>query len=65
MRASHICMLIYDLRCLGSKEYNSNKLFCEPSRIIVDNKAAIAMVKCNKETAGNCHVVRRYHYIRQ
>ena len=42
-RASHICMLIYDLRCLGSKEYNSNKLACKPSRIIVDIEAAIAI----------------------
>ena len=39
MRASHIHMLIYDLRCLGSKDYNSNELTGEPSRIIVDNKA--------------------------
>ena len=65
MRASHIRMLIYDLRCLGSKDYNSDELTCEPSRIIVDNEAAIAMAKCNKDTAGNRHVARRYHYVRQ
>ena len=23
------------------------------------------MAKCNKDTAGNRHVVRRYHYVRQ
>ena len=23
------------------------------------------MAKCNKDTAGNCHVARRYHYVRQ
>ena len=65
MRASHICMLIYDLRCLGSKEYNPDELTCETSRIIVDNKAAIAMEKRNKDTAGNCHVARRYHFVSQ
>ena len=23
------------------------------------------MVKCNKDTAGNCHVAQRYNYVRQ
>ena len=58
-------MLIYDIRCLWSKEYNSNELTCKPSRIIVDNEAAIAMAKCNNDTAGNRHVARRYHYVCQ
>ena len=65
MRASHICMIIYDLRCLGSKEYNSYELTCEPSIIIVDYEAAITMVKCNKDTAGNYHVARRFYYVHQ
>ena len=58
-------MLIYDLRCLGSKEYNPDELTCKPSRLMGDNEAAVAMVKCNKDTAGNRHVARRYHYICQ
>ena len=37
----------------------------EPSRIIVDNEAAISMAKCNKDTVGNRHVARRYCYLRQ
>ena len=37
----------------------------ELSRIIIGNEAAIAMSKCNKDTAGNRHVARRYHYIHQ
>ena len=53
MRASNICMLIYDLSCLGSKEYNPDELTCEPSRKIVDNEAAIAMAKCNKDTEAS------------
>ena len=32
---------------------------------IIDNEAAIAMTKCNKDTAGNRHVARRYHYVCQ
>ena len=65
MRASHIRMLTYDLRNLGSTTYDPNKPECEPSRIIIDNEAAIAMAKCNKDTAGNRNVARRYHYVRQ
>ena len=65
MRASHIRMLTYDLRNLGSTTYDPNKPECEPSRIIIDNEAAIAMAKCNKDTAGNRHVARRYHYVQQ
>ena len=62
---SHICILIHDLRCLGSKDYNPNKLTCEPSRIIIDNEAGSVMAKYNKHTVGNHHVARRYHYVHQ
>ena len=65
MRASHIRMLVYDLKFLGTKEYNSDKPIYEPATIIIDNEAAISMAKCNKDTAGNRHVARRYHYVRQ
>ena len=37
----------------------------EPARIIIGNEAAISMAKCDKDTAGNRHVARRYHYVRQ
>ena len=37
----------------------------EPTRIIIDNVAAISMAKCDKDTAGNGHVARCYHYVRQ
>ena len=65
MRASHLRMLIYDLKFLGSDTYDANNLKYEPAKIIIDNEAAIAMAKCNKDTAGNRHVARRYHYVRQ
>ena len=51
-------MLIYDLKYLCSKEY-------DPAKIIIDNEAAISMAKCNKDTAGNRYVARRFHYVRQ
>ena len=65
MKASHIRMLEYDFKFLGSKSYDLDNPSFEPSRIIIDNEAAIAMSKCNKDTAGNRHVARRYHYVRQ
>ena len=57
MKASHIRMLEYDFKFLGSKSYDLDNPIFEPSRIIIDNEAAIAMSKCNKDTAGNRHVV--------
>ena len=50
---------------MGSKSYNGDNLKCKPSRIIVDNKAAIPIARCNKGTAGNRYLTRRYHYLRQ
>ena len=43
MRASHLRMLIYDLRCMGSDNYDQDNVNMEPARIIIDNKAAISM----------------------
>ena len=33
-------------------------------KIITDNEAAISMSKCNKNTTGNRHVAKQFHYIR-
>ena len=65
MRASHLMMLIYDLRCTGSDVYDQDNVNMEPARIIIDIKATISMAKCNKDTVGNRHVARRYHYVWQ
>ena len=53
MRASHLRMLIYDLKYLCTVEYDEDKLNQKPAKIIIDNEAAIYMAKCNKDTAGN------------
>ena len=34
-------------------------------KIIINNEAVIDMAKCNKITAGNHCVARRYHYAQQ
>ena len=65
MKASHIRMLEYDLKYLGTKSYDFNNPSYEPSKIIIDNVAAIAMSKYNNDTAGNRHIARRYHYVCQ
>ena len=65
MRASHLRMLIYDLKYLGTPRYDGDNSNYEPARIIIDNEAAICMAKCNKDTARNSLVARRFHYVRQ
>ena len=65
MRASHLRMLIYDLICMGSDNYDQDNINMEPAGIIVDNEAVKSMVICNKDTAGNRHVARRHHHVRQ
>ena len=58
-------MLIHNQKFLGSSTYNTDNLANEPACIIIDNEAAIAMAKCNKDTAGNHYITRRYHYVWQ
>ena len=66
VKARHITrMLQYVFKHLGFQSHNLCNPIYEPSRIIVDNEAAIAILKCNKATAGDRHVARRHHYIHQ
>ena len=58
MKTGHLRMLVYDLRYMGIKSYDGDNLKYEPSRIIVDNEAAVSMVRCNKDTA--CFWMDRY-----
>ena len=58
MRSSHLRMLNYDLRYLGTAEYDGDNLKSQPAMIIIDNETAMCMAKCNKDTAGKRHVAR-------
>ena len=58
-------MLIYNLKYLDTLKYYGDNMDYEPARIIIDNKAAICMAKCNKDNAGNMHIARWFHYVRQ
>ena len=51
MRASHLMMLIYDLKYLGTSKNDGDNMNYEPAKIIIDNEAAICMANCNKDTA--------------
>ena len=50
---------------LGHTESDDGISNYKASHIIIDNEAAIAMRSCNKDTAGNRHVLRGYPYVRQ
>ena len=65
MRASHVRMLRYDFDDLSKKADDNDITNYEPAHVMIDNEAAIAMTSCNKDTAGNRHVARRYHYVQQ
>ena len=65
MRASHLRMLGYDIEKMGAEDYDPMNIKYDASFIIIDNEAAKSMSECNKDTPGNRHVARRYHYVRQ
>ena len=41
MRASHLRKLIYDLKYLGAPKYDGDSMDYKPTKIIMDNDAAI------------------------
>ena len=49
MRASHLRILIYDLKFLYSEDYDGDNMEYEPVKIIFENKALISMARCNKD----------------
>ena len=52
MRASHLRMLMYDMKFLGSEKYDEDNIKYEPAKISIDtNEAVISMGKCNNDTA--------------
>ena len=65
MKASHLRMMGYDFENMGKPDYEPMNMKYPPAHIIIDNEAARAMSECNKDTPGNRHVARRYHYVRQ
>ena len=67
MAAAHIHMLLYDMKYLGTKDYNSHRLTLPnpPTVIMVDNQAAVQMSLNDKLTKHTRHISRRFHYVTQ
>ena len=65
MTTSHLRMLGYDIQHMGENDYNPMDIKYGPSYIIIGNEAAKCMLEYNKDIAGNRHIARRYHYVRQ
>ena len=67
MAGVHIHMLLYDLLYLGTPNYDKVQLSLPnpPTVIMVDNQAAVQMAKNDQITCRNCHIARRYHYVRE
>ena len=66
MSISHLRMLIYDLKELGSKNYHIDmKEQSVPDILLVDNEETICMSKNYRPTKKNRHISRRFHYVRE
>ena len=65
MGVRHLRILMYDLKFLDSEKYDGDIMNDEPTKIIIDVAVAISITKCNKHTAGNRHVTRKFHCVRQ
>jgi hypothetical protein len=67
MASSHMRMLLYDYKHLGTKHYNkvNQMLDIAPSILMVDNQAAVQMGMNDKQTKLTRHIARRFHYVRE
>jgi hypothetical protein len=67
MAASHLRMLLYDHKHLGTKRYSkiNQMLDIAPTILMVDNQAAVQMGMNDKLTKLTRHISRRFHYVRE
>jgi hypothetical protein len=67
MAASHLRMLLYDHKYLGTTRYSKIKQMLDmaPSVLMVDNQAAVQMGMNDKLTKLTRHIARRFHYVRE
>jgi len=67
MAASHVRMLLYDYKYLGTERYNkvNQMIDISPSVLMVDNQAAVQMGMNDKLTKLTRHISRRFHYVRE
>jgi hypothetical protein len=67
MAASHVRMILYDYKYLGTKEYSDADQMTSiaPSILMVDNQAAVQMGMNDRLTKLTRHISRRFHYVRE
>jgi hypothetical protein len=67
MAAAHIHMLLYDMKYLGTKNYENTQLALPnpPTVVCVDNEAACKMSLNDKLTKHTRHISRRFHFVRE
>jgi hypothetical protein len=67
MTSSHLRMILYDHKYLGTKKYSivDQVLDIAPSILMVDNQAAVQMGMNDKLTKLTRHIARRFHYVRE
>ena len=66
MTSAIIRSLLYDIRYLGTPEYDAyhDPVKFRPSILCVDNAATIAMSKSPKLTKKTRHIARHFHFVR-
>jgi hypothetical protein len=67
MATAHICMLLYDMTYLGTKQWreSTQHLPTIPSILMIDNKATVQIACNGKLTQKTRHIEQCFHYIRQ
>ena len=68
MAASHVCMILYDYKYLGTtRQYSKAEQMTSiaPRILMVDNQAAVQMGMSNKLTKLTRHISCQFHYIRE
>ena len=67
MATAHICMLLYDMTYLGTKQWrkSTQRLPTIPSTLMIDNEATVQIARNGKLTRKTCHIEQRFHYVRQ
>ena len=66
MTSAIIRLLLYDIRYLGTSDYQAyqDPVKFRPSVLCVDNAATIAMSKSPKLTKKTRHIARHFHFVR-
>ncbi len=67
MATAHICMLLFDMLYLGTKQWHisTQRLPTTPAILMIDNEATVQIAKNGKLTRKTHHIECRFHFVRQ